>query len=275
MNVALVLGGGGAKAMAAVGAWRALEQAGVRPAHILGTSMGAVVGAALAAGATYEHLLDAAKTLRRRDVAPLDPLSLVKGMFATGLLKPDALRGAIGRLVPAEWFDDLTIPLTVTATDLDSGELVLFGSQGLAVPLRQALYASCALPVYYPPARIGGRRYGDGGLRAVLPLAAARDTGCDVVVAVHTGPGFDEEPPRRRAAIPALVRAHGEALRVMMAAQVERDLAAWPANGAKLVLVRPVKERESTFAVGQAARYVEAGHAATARALREAGVGRR
>lgn len=266
-----MLGGGGAKSLAHAGAWRALQEAALPPAHIVGTSMGAVIGAAFAAGSLYDRVVTTARSLTRRDVAPLAPLGLALGVFASSLLKPGALRNTIARLVPAARFAELELPLTVTATDLDSGELVLFGAGGRAdVPLQDALYASCALPLYFPPARIDGRRYGDGGLRAVLPLEVAQGIPADLVVAVHVGPGFDEVVPpsaARSRPLPPLVRAHGEALRIMMAAQAERALAAWTGDGARLVVVRPVAEREATFRVEEAERYIEAGYRATKQAL--------
>src|SRR5207245_11051676 len=103
------------------------------------------------------------------------------------------LRRTVARFVPAQAFAQLKIPLTVTATDLDSGELVLFGALGQDVPLQDALYASCALPLYYPPARVDGRRLADGGLRAVLPLEPARRIQAAVVVAICVGPGIGEQ----------------------------------------------------------------------------------
>jgi predicted acylesterase/phospholipase RssA len=114
-----------------------------------------------------------------------------------------------------------------------------------------------------------GRRYADGGLRAVLPLEAARSIPADLVVAVHVGPGFDEPEPTGPAPRfpPALVRAHGSSERIMMAAQVERTIAAWPTDGARLVVVRAVHEREATFAVGNVRRYIEAGYRETKQAL--------
>src|SRR5436309_15563045 len=229
--------------------------------------MGAVIGAALAAGSTYQRIVDIALSLHKKDFAALDPWSLAKGVFAGSILKPDPLKRTIARLVPATRFGDMQIPLTVTATDLDSGELVLFGALGQDAPLVDALYASCALPLYFPPGEIAGRRLGDGGLRAVLPLGVARRVTADLVVAVDLGPGVDEPHAARKAAVPPLVRAHGEAIRVMMAAQTERAIADWPKDAARLVVVRAVAEREATFAVGQAERYVKAGYESTKRAL--------
>jgi NTE family protein len=270
MRVVGVFGGGGAKSLAHAGAWKALAEAGLTPSHIVGTSMGAVIGAAFAAGSSYDALVGTAQSLAKQDFAALDVWSLAKGVFAGNILKPEPLKRTIARLVPAARFADLTTPLTITATDLDSGELVLFGALGRDAPLLDALYASCALPLYFPPQQLDGHRLADGGLRAVLPLAVARRIPADLVVAVDVGPGFDEPPPPgdRKAAVPPLVRAHGEAIRVMMAAQTERAIADWPKEGPRLVVVRAVAEREATFAVGAGERYLKAGYEATQRALR-------
>lgn len=294
MKVVLVLSGGGAKALAHAGAFRALEQANLVPSHIIATSMGAVVGAALGAGMPFDQIRKRAMGIRRKDVAPFDPRVLIMGLFARSLFPASALRRAIARLVPNTRFEYLRIPLTVTATDLDSGELLLFGGvprerrgvnerASAEVELGDALYASCALPLYFPPLEADGRRLGDGGLRAVLPLGPALqlEPDADLVVAVHVGPGFDERGPSGNgsgdepqppdapvpARIPRVVRAHGEAMRIMMAQQAERAVQDWPKDGPKLVYVRPVAEREATFAVERVQEYVELGYQATKKAL--------
>ncbi len=271
MRVVLVLGGGGAKSLAHAGAWKALREANIGPSHIIGTSMGAVIGAALAAGSSPERILEIALSLGKKDFAALDAWSLAKGVFAGNILKPEPLKRTIARLVPVTRFADMKIPLTITTTDMESGELVLFGALGQDGPLIDALYASCALPLYLPPQVIDGRRVGEGGLRAVLALEVARRVPppppVDLVVAGHVGPGFDEPPVVKKAAIPPLVRAHGEAIRIMMAAQTERAVAEWPEDAPRLVFVRAVAEREATFAVGQGQRYFEAGYREAKKAL--------
>ena len=275
-RVVAVFGGGGAKSLAHAGAWKALLEVGAQHAaplqvvHIVGTSMGAVMGAAFAAGSSYDRLVGIALSLHRNDFAALDAWALAKGVFARSTLKPEPLKRTIARLVPATRFAELQIPFTVTTTDLDSGELVLFGALGQDGPLVDVLYASCALPLYFPPQTIGGRRLGEGGLRAVLGLDAARLVPADLVVAVDVGPGFDEPPATKQAGIPPLVRAHGEAIRVMMAAQTERAIAAWPKDAPRLVVVRAVAEREATFAVDGAQRYLDAGYQKTRAALAQA-----
>jgi len=281
-KVVLVLSGGGAKALAHAGAFRALEQANLIPSHIVATSMGAVVGAALGAGMPFDQVRRRAMGIRREDVAPFNPLVLLMGLFARSLFPASALRRAIACIVPNTSFQYLRIPLTVTATDLDSGELLLLGGpEHREIELADALYASCALPLYFPPLEADGRRLGDGGLRAVLPLGPAREVAkdADLFVAVNVGPGFDERGPSSNgdqpqppdapvpARIPRVVRTHGEAMRIMMAAQAERTLADWPKDGPRLIYVRPVAEREATFAVERVQEYVEMGYQATKKAL--------
>jgi NTE family protein len=210
--------------------------------------------------------------MRSKDVAPPELFAVFKGVFTDHLIKPGPLRDTIARLVPARDWKDLRVPLTVTIVDLDSGALVLCGTghprATTIIPLHDALYASCALPLYYPPLVVDGHRYSEGGLRAVLPLAAARAIPADLVVAVHVGPGFDEtSPPGAPTKIPGLVRAYGDTIRILMAEQTEQAVAAWPKDAPRLVLVRPVHEKDATFAVEHATRYLEAGYEMTKAAL--------
>lgn len=259
-GLACVLSGGGAKAAAHIGARRALEERDLRPDRYVGTSMGAVIAACFAAG------LDSAGTsrrmagLRRADVAAISP-SILLGVWSHGLLRAGPLRDAIARIVPVERFDQLVTPLTVTAVDAKSGALELFGAGGREdVSLADALYASCALPVYYPHAEIDGRRFVDGGLRAVLPLDVAARFDPDWIFAVDVGSSFDETPAPEGAFPPPLVRAHGEAMRIMMAAQTEELLERWTSVSIPLVLVRPHFPQETTFALGKAGAFIEAGY---------------
>ncbi len=280
MKTVAVFGGGGAKSVAHVGAWRALAEAGMTPDAVVGTSLGAVIGAAFASGLSHDEVHARVREASRHMVAIPNPLSLVAGVFAEALLLASPLAELIGRLVPADSFDGLALPFLATITDLPTGTLRLCGSRALAArhpevtdgfPLRLTLEASCALPLYYEPVLIYGRRYADGGLRAVLPIDAARLLEPDRVVAVDTGPGFDDipAPGGGNIPIPPMVRAHGEAMRILMAEQSERAIAAWPADGPELVVVRAVNETEATFARSSAERYVELGYEATRRALAE------
>jgi len=266
-RVVCVLSGGGAKGAAHVGAVKAMTEHGIAPSHFVGTSMGAVVGAMFASGLSYEAAVPRLTALSRNDVAQLAPGALL-GPLGRSILKEQPLRDTIARLVPAQRFDDLVIPLTVTTVDVATSELVLLGAGGRwDFPLHDALYASSALSVYYPPAMIGGRAYADGGLRAVLPLDAAAALNPDLVVAVYTGPQAVEVQhgrPRRY----GLLAAHDTAMRIMMAVQAEDAIARWNPR-VPLVVIRPAVGAQATFRVGDALKFVEEGYRAASRALVE------
>jgi len=267
-RIAVVLSGGGAKAAAHVGAMKALDERGVKPDRYVATSMGAVVAACFASGMPYEEVLKRVLALSRRDVARVSP-SLVFGPYADSLLRLSVLRRGIGQLVTARRFTELAVPLTVTAVDVDTGDLVLFGDGGdVEVPLIDALTASCALPVFYPPLTLRGRRLADGGLRAVLPLEVAAAFDPDVMVAVRVGPSFAAVPSERGDSGPPLLQAHNRAMRTMMAAQTDRDIATWADGPIPLIVIEPRIERAATFAVRRAITYVEDGYQAAAAALK-------
>ena len=236
-----------------------------------------------ASGMPFDQVRRRAMGLRRKDIAPFDPRVLVMGLFSRSLFPASALRRAIARIVPKTRFEYLRIPLTVTAVDCESGDLLLLGGperrgshadrRGREIELGDALYATCALPLYFPPLEADGRRLADGGLRAVLPLEAARtlEPDADLFVAVDVGPGFDERvvatDGRKPMRIPNVVRTHGEALRIMMADQTQRVIAEWPKDGPRLVYVRAVAEGEATFGVDRVQEHVEMGYQATRKAL--------
>lgn len=268
--ITAVLSGGGVRTAAQLGALEVLAKGGLVPTRFVGTSMGAVIGAGLASGLGVAEVLNRLGTVDRRDVAALDRKALFLGIFAEALLKGSRLRDTLNRLLPVGRFADLVVPLTVTTADLDSGELVCFGAGGDDAPLADALYASCALPVLYPPAELRGRRLADGGLRAVLPLEVAARFPSDLVVAIDVGPGFDAVDVAGRQP-PALVRAHNDSQFVLMAANTRLGLALWQATPHRppLLYIRPAVRRGETFEVAEMATYLEAGREAARRALAE------
>ena len=201
-GITLVLSGGGAKSAAHIGAALALAEAGLMPVRYIAASMGAVIAVALAARLDPESLLARLAEVGRTGVVK-DPLAFMSGLYTRSLLRPRPFREAIERLVPVRRFADLAVPVTVTVTHLDLGEQLLFGDGGEDAPLVDVLCATCALPVYYPPVLLGGRRCGDGGLRGPLPLDVAARFARETVVAVDVGPGFDVQEPGASAGAPA------------------------------------------------------------------------
>jgi NTE family protein len=247
-GVTVVLSGGGAKTAAHLGAVRAIEEAAMTPVRYVATSMGAVVAAALAGGGDRTALAARLGAVGRAGVVR-EPFAIVRGLFSRGLLRAAPFRRAVEQLVPVRRFADLSVPLTVTVVDLDTGELLLFGEGGQDAPLVDVLCASCALPVYYPPFRLAGRRCGDGGLRGPLPLDVAARVARETVVAVDVGPGLDAMAAGAAGDAPPVVRAHDDAVGVLMAAATAAQLALWRTDTGRrtLVYVRPPVVRHATF----------------------------
>jgi NTE family protein len=269
-RVVLVLSGGGMKVMAQVGVLRAMDEAGLKPAEVVGTSAGALVGALVASGFSYEEIVPRVFSVGRHELASLARWSVAaRGLSAPSVLKPQPVRSLLSRLLPVHSFAELRLPLRVTAVDVDSGQLVVFGAGGRTdCTVVDAVMASLALPVYLPPVVIGGHRYMDGGLLEVLPLDVAALIPADLVVAVDVGPVAAAPPPGSQVG-PALLAAHDRAMAVTMAAQRVRAVDAWRAAGRRppLVLVEPDVDPYGTFAFDRTAEFIEAGYRAGHAAL--------
>lgn len=172
-RIALALGGGAARGFAHIGVIKALEAQGIVPDIVVGTSAGAVVGALYAAGMSGFELQRLALEMKEDMVADWT-------LPDRGVLKGEALQEFIHRKVRGRTLDKLARPFGAVATDLQSGEMVLFrvGNTGMAVR------ASSSVPGVFQPVEIGGREYVDGGLTSPVPVRAARSMGADFVIAV-------------------------------------------------------------------------------------------
>lgn len=266
----LVLSGGGMKAMSHVGVLRAMEQAGIRPAGIVAVSAGAMVGALMAGGMPYEAMVTVVTRLRRSDLAILNRGSLlICGVGARSVLKPQPLRALLQRILPVGGFAGLRIPLRIGVTDLDSGQLEVFGTAGRTdCAIADVIYASMALPPYLPPANLGGRTFADGGLLQVLPLELVLPGEADLVIASDVGPVFAGSKSWRTQA-PPLIALADRALAIAMADQRARTVAAWRADAQRppLVLVEPAVDPYGTFAFDRTVDFIEAGYRAAHEAL--------
>jgi len=175
-GIGLALGGGFARGFAHLGVLQVLEQNNIPISHIAGTSVGSILGAAYASGAPLERIIETCRTLRFRDIARWRVSRL-------GLASNHRLASLIERVFESRDFEDLRIPLAVVATDLTSGEPVIF-TQGNLV---DAIRASCAFPGLFEPVEIGTRCLADGGLVAPVPTHAARELGAAIVIGVSVG----------------------------------------------------------------------------------------
>lgn len=173
-RLGLALGGGAAKGFAHVGVIKVLEGAGLVPAVVSGTSAGSVVGALYASGLSGIELQEQSFALDEGRVRDLT-------LFGVGgLVKGEKLQSYVNELLKQRPLEGLAKPFAVVATNLDSGERVIFarGNSG------QAVRASCSVPGVFQPAVIAGKRYVDGGLVSPVPVDAARELGADLVIAV-------------------------------------------------------------------------------------------
>lgn len=269
-RVVMVLGGGGAKTAAHLGAARALREAGITPIRWIGTSMGAVIAAALATGEPPESILERVVAIKRSDALQLEWTALVRGIWAPAIMKTAPIRSLIERLVPARTFAELKLPCTVTAVEVLTGTEVAFGADGEDAPLVDALAAACALPPYFLPVPVNGRTFYDGGLRAPVAIDRAAAIACDVVVAIHTAPGFDESGPDVEVP-PPLLKAVDTTIGWLMAGTVDLQRERWDLTPGRprLVWLRPTSDRGATFAADRTARYAELGYRAMLQALEE------
>lgn len=175
-GVGLALGGGFARGFAHLGVLQVLEEHQIPISHIAGTSVGSILGAAYASGAPLARIMETCRTLRFRDIARWRVSRL-------GLASNQRLGDLIERVFESRQFAELRIPLAVVATDLASGEPVVF-TQGNLV---DAIRASCAFPGLFEPVEIGTRCLADGGLVAPVPTRAARDLGATSVIGISVG----------------------------------------------------------------------------------------
>ena len=173
--LALALGGGAARGFAHVGALQALDAAGIRPDIVVGTSAGSVVGAIYASGLRGDALRQAAEKVEQTSITDWQ-LPLLN----RGVLRGVSLERFINEQVGNRNIQSMPMRLGIVATDLQSGEGILFRSGNTG----QAVRASSAVPGVFEPARIGGHSYVDGGVSSPVPVDAARQLGADVVIAV-------------------------------------------------------------------------------------------
>jgi len=180
VRLGLALGGGAARGWAHVGVIRALEEHNIKPDLVSGTSIGALVGAALAS-----QELDRLESWLYR-LRVVDVISLMDPTFAGGLLKGERLMAFFAKSFPDRNIETLSLPFGAVATDLHTGAEVWLREGSTA----EAVRASIALPGLFTPAIVAGRTLVDGGLVNPVPVSLARAMGADVVLAVDLNTGL-------------------------------------------------------------------------------------
>lgn len=185
-SIGLALGGGFARGIAHVGILKVLEEENIPISVITGTSVGALIGACYCSGLSPAELEHVARNTRFTTFARW---TLSRYGFASN----DRMISFLTRTLKCETFENLRIPLGITATDFNTGEGVIFRSGSVIGPVR----ASCAYPGMFLPVEIAGRHFVDGMLSHPVPSRPAREMGADRVIAVHLkGTWANGTPPR-------------------------------------------------------------------------------
>jgi NTE family protein len=174
-RIGLALGGGAARGFAHVGVIAALEEAGIKPDLVVGTSAGSLVAAIYATGKTATQMQQIALSMEEAEIT-----DWTLPFFGRGMLRGEALARYINVQVNNKLIESMVIPLGIVATDLRTGQGALFrqGDTGMAVR------ASSAVPSVFNPVKIGAAEYVDGGLVSPVPVRYARQMGAEVVIAV-------------------------------------------------------------------------------------------
>ncbi|MGH8854457.1 MAG: patatin-like phospholipase family protein [Telluria sp.] len=178
VRIGLALGGGAARGFAHIGVIKALEAQGIVPEIVVGTSAGSVVGSLYASGMNGFTLQ---KTALAMDEATISDWALPLFGKSTGVLKGEALQNYVNKAVNNLPMERLKIRFGAVATDLKTGQPILFskGNTGMAVR------ASSSVPSVFQPVKIGANTYVDGGLVAPVPVKYVKDMGADFIIAVN------------------------------------------------------------------------------------------
>ena len=182
-RIGLALGGGAARGFAHIGVIQVLEEAGIKPDLVVGTSAGSLVAALYAAGRPGPELA--------RLALGMDESAITDWSFpGRGLIRGEALARYMREQTGGRTIEQLPMPLGIVATDLDSGAAVLFQRGDVGAAVR----ASSAVPAVFQPVMIGTREYVDGGLVSPVPVRFARQMGAELVIAVDISSPPDGNP---------------------------------------------------------------------------------
>lgn len=256
-RIGLALGGGSARGWAHIGAIRALEEAGIHADFVAGTSIGALVGAAYAAG-ELEHLEAWARGMRVRDIVGFLDFAL-----GSGLVKGERLIASIRREFADRPIETLATPFAATATALQTGEEVWLRTGSTL----EAVRASISLPGFFHPVSRDGVLLADGGLVNPVPLSLVRAMGADFLIAVDLS--ADVLASRLHSVgdetLPSMPRVFFASLQIMQVRIARSRMAGEPPN----VLITPHVSQLGLFDYHRAAEAIEEGRRAVERAAHQ------
>ena len=179
-KIILVLGGGGARGFAHVGVLKALREANVPIDMVVGTSMGALVGSLYCSGVHIEDIENIAEDIKWKDISNLGATSLIKMITSEKLLSTERMEKYINKMIGDKYFFQLNIPFSCVATDIKTGEKIIF-KEG---PVAPAARASATIPGIFAPVEYRQRFLVDGGLVENIPVSVAKLFNPDIVITV-------------------------------------------------------------------------------------------
>lgn len=264
-RLGLVLGGGGLKGFAHIGALRALAERNVRPQLVAGSSIGALIGTAYASGMSIDDMHERAVNLRRRDLFRINHFGMaLERMRSPSIYLESPLRSLVNSICPDVLLSELQTPTIVNTVDVEHGTQVAWGLPGLAdVPARDAVYASCSLPGFFPPGIVDGRTCVDGGTMDNLPVSAAAGYGLKAIIAVDVG--NSDLARAESVADEGFASIYMRAATVMMRHLQLFPLESW--GSPPMLLVRPRVSHIRWFSFGNAEELIQAGYEAMNEAL--------
>jgi NTE family protein len=244
---------------------RALDEAGIEPKGIIGTSIGALVGALAAGGVGPDEGWRLALELERGDIVRVNRRAVwINGIRQLSIFHGDALRKHLERVLPSRGWAGLRLPFLVNTVNLADGATVWFGTGARTdISLVDAVYASCALPVFYPPFEHDGQAYVDGGTAHPLAINQAKKVGASRVIAVDVGAGREMDVDGTLDA--GLLGVHQRVFGIMTYRRRKEALERW--SGPPLLLVRPRLDGYGTFGFEHVPYFLEEGYRATREAL--------
>jgi NTE family protein len=263
-RIALVLGGGGLKGFAHIGVLRALEELGIQPDIYAGTSIGALIGASYLGGTSVSDMASRAEAMRRKDLFRVNHFGmLLDRMRASSIYLEDPLRELCRNAIGEGDFTSLPKRLLVNTVDVDRGARVVWGSPGLEkVSVRDAVYASCALPGFFPPGHVGDRTCIDGGVVDNLPVSISARF-ADMIIAVDVG--SSDASQETQADTQGFATLYMRAATMMFHALQQYPLERW--YGPPMVLIRPKVNDANWLSFADTSQNIEEGYQAAKRAL--------
>lgn len=247
---AFVLSGGGSLGSIQVGMLKALLEAGIAPDMLVGTSIGSVNAAFLAADPSPEQvdkLCELWRTVRSRDVFAWNPLRMAHAALRRGsLFPPERWRRFLTERISMERIEDAAVPLRIAVTDFEDGSPVILGSG----PVIDAVLASTCLPGIFPPQRVGDSLYLDGALSEPVPLKPALEAGIDTVYVLATS----HASPAPNVRSPGQILRH--AVTILLFPRIRLDALELPDRHPKLTIV-PIPSEGAQVALWDMSRHHE------------------